>query len=108
MNASGSINAAYAAFFKEAPEHSQAWMAMVRALGSASALDEKTQAIAYLSVLAALRMENGIPFHVAHARALGVTRNEVISAILLGLPAAGNAVTQVLPVALKTYDEARG
>lgn len=47
-------------------------------------------------------------FHVAHAKSLGVTRAQVVSAILLGLPAAGNAVTQVLPIALKTFDETPG
>ena len=77
---------------------------MVQAISTASALDEKTQAIAYLSVLAALRMESGIPFHVTHAKQLGVTREEVISAILVGLPAAGHAVTQVLPKAIETFD----
>lgn len=34
----------------------------------------------------------------------GATREEVISAILLGLPAAGNAVTACLPAALSAYD----
>jgi len=30
----------------------------------------------------------------------------VVSAILIGLPAAGNGVTQALPAALAAYDEA--
>jgi alkylhydroperoxidase/carboxymuconolactone decarboxylase family protein YurZ len=47
-----------------------------------------------------------VPFHVAHAKAAGATREEVISAVLLGLPAAGNQVTQALPAALAAYDEA--
>ena len=104
MSTSGQISPAFAAFFAEAPQHAQAWMEMVKGMAAASALDEKTQAIAYLSVLAALRMESGIPFHVAHAKQLGVTREEIISAILLGMPAAGHAVTQVLPKALEAFD----
>ena len=104
MTASGQISPAFAAFFAEAPRHSRAWMDMVKGMAAASVLDEKTQAIAYLSVLAALRMESGIPFHVAHAKQLGITREEIISAILLGLPAAGHAVTQVLPKALEAFD----
>jgi alkylhydroperoxidase/carboxymuconolactone decarboxylase family protein YurZ len=36
---------------------------------------------------------------------LGATRGEVISAILVGLPAAGNAVTQMLPAVLRAYDD---
>jgi alkylhydroperoxidase/carboxymuconolactone decarboxylase family protein YurZ len=41
---------------------------------------------------------------VAHAKEVGASREEIISAILVGLPAAGNAVTQVLPSALRAYD----
>jgi alkylhydroperoxidase/carboxymuconolactone decarboxylase family protein YurZ len=55
-------------------------------------------------VLAALRIESGVPFHVKSAKQAGASRAEIISAILIGLPAAGNVVTQVLPVALATYD----
>ena len=32
-------------------------------------------------------------------------KNTVISAILVGLPAAGHSVTQVLPAAIAAYDE---
>ncbi len=46
------------------------------------------------------------PSHVQAAKQAGASRQEVISAILIGLPAAGNAVTQVLPTALATYDAA--
>ena len=100
------VSDAFQAFLHEAPAHAQAWMGGVQGLSAASALDEKTGALAYLAVLAALRLENGVPFHVAHAKAAGATREEVISAVLLGLPAAGNQVTQVLPAALSAYDEA--
>jgi alkylhydroperoxidase/carboxymuconolactone decarboxylase family protein YurZ len=89
----------------EGPKHAQAWMNAVRDLAAANALDEKTGALAYLAVLAAMRLESGVPFHVAHARQAGASRDEVISAILIGLPAAGNAVIQVLPAALRAYDQ---
>ena len=49
-------------------------------------------------------MESGIPFHVKEAKKAGATRQEVISAILIGLPAAGLAVTQALPAAVAAYD----
>lgn len=98
------ISDAFSAFGTEAPEHAQAWMAMVQSLPGASALDIKTQHIAYLSVLAALGRGNGIPFHVSLAKKAGVTREEVISAILVGLPATGNLVTEVLPAAIEAYD----
>jgi AhpD family alkylhydroperoxidase len=99
------ISNAFLTFMNEAPQHAQAWGAMVQALDKASALDKKTEELAYLAVLAALRMESGIPFHVQTARAAGASRNEVISAILVGLPAAGHGVTQCLPAALAAYDE---
>lgn len=99
-----SISTAFQAFQKEAPQHAQAWGGMVQGLAEASALDRKTSTLAYLAVLAALRMESGIPFHVQMARRLGASREEVISAILVGLPAAGHSVTQVLPAAIAAYD----
>ena len=77
---------------------------MVQGLASASVLDSKTAALAYLAVLAALRLESGVPFHVQQAKQRGVSREEVISAILVGLPAAGHGVTQVLPAAIAAFD----
>ncbi len=98
------ISNAFRAFIGEAPQHAQAWNEAVQSLASASALDGKTRALAYLAVLAALRLESGIPFHVQAAREAGASREEVISAVLLGLPAAGLGVTQVLPAAIAAYD----
>jgi alkylhydroperoxidase/carboxymuconolactone decarboxylase family protein YurZ len=99
-----SVSNAFQTFMKEAPQHAQAWGEVVQKLDQASALDKKTEELAYLAVLAALRMEGGIPFHVKTAKQAGATRQEVISAILVGLPAAGHAVTQVLPAAITAYD----
>lgn len=99
------VSDAFQAFMKEGPQHAQAWMSAVQGLSKASALDEKTRALAYLAVLAALRLESGVPFHVVHAKEVGASREEIISAILVGLPAAGHVVTQVLPAALRAYDQ---
>lgn len=98
------VSNAFLTFMKEAPQQAQAWGAMVQGLAGASALDKKTSALAYLAVLAALRLESGIPFHVQAAKQAGASRDEVISAILVGLPAAGHVVTQVLPLAVSAYD----
>lgn len=98
------ISKAFQTFLSEAPAHAQAWGTAIQGLAGASALDAKTGALAYLSVLAALRIESGVPFHVKAARQAGATREEVISAILVGLPAAGHQVTQVLPAAVAAYD----
>lgn len=98
------LSKAFQAFVAEAPEQSQAWMAAVQKLDAACALDKKTERLAYLAVLAALRLESGVPFHVKLAKEAGASREEVISAILVGLPAAGHAVTQALPSALEAFD----
>ena len=83
---STSISKAFQVFMTDAPQHAQAWGGMVQGLVSASALDGKTAALAYLAVLAALRLESGVPFHVQQAKQRGAARDEVISAILVGLP----------------------
>ena len=98
------VSNAFQTFMREAPQHAQAWGGMVQGLANASALDKKTAALAYLAVLAALRLESGIPFHVQTAKQLGATREEIVSAILVGLPAAGHGVTQVLPAAIAAFD----
>jgi alkylhydroperoxidase/carboxymuconolactone decarboxylase family protein YurZ len=98
------VSSAFQAFMTEAPDHAQVWSTMVQGLAGASALDKKTAALTYLAVLAALRMESGVPFHVQIAKQLGASRDEIVSAVLIGLPAAGHVVTQVLPIALRTYD----
>ena len=91
-------------FMSQASGHAEAWMGAVHGLDAASALDKKTEELAYLAVLAALRLESGVPLHVQLAKEAGATREEIISAILVGLPAADQGVTQVLPTALATYD----
>jgi alkylhydroperoxidase/carboxymuconolactone decarboxylase family protein YurZ len=98
------ISDAFKAFMTDAPDHAKAWGVMVQSVAQASVLDAKTSALSYLAVLAVLRMPGGIAFHVTAAKQAGATREEVISAILVGLPAAGHVVTQVLPAALAAYD----
>jgi AhpD family alkylhydroperoxidase len=99
------ISSAFMAFSTEAPSHAGAWAEMVQSLAKASALDPKTASLAYLAVLAALGLGSGIPFHVKEAKKAGATREEIISALLIGLPAAGHRATQVLPAALNAFDE---
>ena len=95
---------AFQMFMTDAPKRSQAWMTAIQGLDNASALDNKTEELAYLAVMAALRLESGVPFHTQMAKQAGASRDEVISVILVGLPAAGNGATQVLPAALAAYD----
>ena len=71
------ISKAFQAFASEAPQHAQAWGSMAQGLAAASALDKKTSALAYLAVLAAMRLESGIPFHVKVAKQAGATRVQI-------------------------------
>lgn len=99
------VSEGYKMFTNEAEGHSDAWSGMIAGLAEASSLDPKTQSLAYLAVLAAQRIESGVAFHVKAAKKQGASREEVISAVLVGLPAAGNVVTQVLPAAVEAFDE---
>lgn len=98
------VSNAFETFSKEASEAQKAWMEAIQKLDSASALDHKTEELAYISVLAAVRLESGLPFHVKMAKSNGATRAEIISSILVGLPAVGNVVIQSLPIALEAFD----
>ena len=99
------VSNAFALFATEAPAQQQAWSVAVQELGAASALDEKTAALAYIAVMAAARLDSGLPFHVKMAKMKGASREEVISAVLVGLPAVGNVVTAALPAVIAAYDE---
>lgn len=99
-----SVSKAFSVFMQQAPAHAEAWMQVAKSLDAASVLDKKTEELAYLAVLAATGNHSGIPFHVLSAKAGGASRQEVLSAILIGLPAAGAVVIGALPVALEAYD----
>ena len=92
-------------FMREGGAVSIAFMEMVTKASEASALDRKASELSYIAVLAAVRMTGGLAFHVKSAKKLGATRDEVKSAILVGLPAVGLAVIEALPQALQSYDE---
>lgn len=98
------VSSAFNYFMTDAPEFARAWGSVIQDLAKASALDDKTRELAYLAVLASLNRVSGIPFHVVSLKEKGATRDEVISAILLGLPAAGHIVTQALPAAIEAFD----
>lgn len=108
MNETAGVSASFSVFLAQAPSHAGAWMDAVRGLDAACALDAKTRSLAYLAVLAALGREGGVPFHAAEARRAGASRAEVTSAVLIGLPAAGNGVIAALPAALGVFDPDRG
>lgn len=99
------ISNSFETFAKEAPEYQQAFNELIHSWGENSVLDDKTQHLAYLAVLAATGKTGGLPFHVMLAKKAGATRQEVISTIMIGLPAVGNEVINALPAALEAYDK---
>jgi alkylhydroperoxidase/carboxymuconolactone decarboxylase family protein YurZ len=99
-----SVSRVFSVFMEEAPAQAQAWFQTVKALDAASALDKKTGELAYLAVLAASGHVSGVPFHVLSAKSAGASRQEILSAILVGLPAVGVTVLSSLPVALAAFD----
>ena len=94
----------FVAFMQECPDVNKAFMEAVMKYDAASALDKKTEELSYIAVLAATRLVGGLPFHVQTAKARGATREEIKSAVLVGLPAVGLTVLDALPVALAAYD----
>lgn len=92
-------------FMQESGSAGKAYMEMVMKNSEASSLDKKTAELAYIGVLSAIRMFGGMPFHVKSAKEAGASREEVKSAVLVGLPAVGLAVTEALPIAMQSYDE---
>lgn len=100
------VSNSFQVFMAESGATGTAFMEMVMKMANASALDSKTDELAYIAVLSAVRMTGGLPFHVKSAKKLGATREEIKSAVLVGMPAVGLAVTEALPIALQSYDEA--
>ncbi len=99
------VSNGFQVFMTESGPVGAAYMEAVSKISEASALDQKTAELAYISVLCAARMAGGLPFHVLSAKKLGATREEIKSAVLVGLPAVGLAVIEALPIALASYDE---
>ena len=93
------VSNGFMTFGQEAPETATAFGGLVDALGAESALDEKTQHLAYLAVLAATGELGGIAFHAGLAGKVGASRAEILSATLVGLPAVGLRVLDALAVA---------
>lgn len=94
----------YKLFLQETNGVGQDFMNTVIKSSESSALDRKTQELAYIAVLTALRMTGGIDFHVKSAKELGATKEEVKSAVLVALPAVGIGILDALEATLNSYD----
>lgn len=83
-------------FMKETNGVGEAFLNAVMLEAKVSALDAKTQELAYISVLVALKMYQGLPFHIQHAKECGATKEEVKSAMLVPMPMLGLQVAEAL------------
>lgn len=95
----------YMHVYAQAGETGEAYLDMVLKEAETSAFDPKTHELAYLAVLVAIGLEQGIVMHVKEAKKLGATREEIKSAALVALPAVGFPAIMGLRTALKSYDE---
>ena len=91
-------------FMKETGEVGKEYINMIMQQEKSSALDRKTHELAYISVLSATKIMGGLVYHVKSAKKLGASRDEVKSAILVGLPAVGLNIIDPLEAALEAYD----
>ena len=78
-------------------------MSTVMKISEVSELEPKTHELAYISVLAALQMLSGLPFHVKQAKELGASIEEVKSAVLVGTPIVGLRISTPFAIAINSY-----
>ncbi|WP_243345467.1 carboxymuconolactone decarboxylase family protein [Parabacteroides sp. FAFU027] len=94
-------------FQKEAPEVAEAFNGLIEALKSTSGLDARTKQLVYIGIKAAMGDTTAVYYHVAMAKQLGATRDEIKDTILITLSVCGlKGVASCLPVALEVYDKA--
>ncbi len=92
-------------FEKEAPEVAKAFDQLIDALKKNSGVDPKTKQLIYIGIKSAMGDAKAIYYHVAMAKELGATREEIKDSILISLSVCGlNGVVSCLPVALAVYD----
>ncbi len=92
-------------FYKEAPEVATAFDGLIDALKATNGVDGKTKQLIYIALKATNADVTAITFHVAMAKQLGATREEVRDAILITLTTCGLAgVASCLPKAMEIYD----
>lgn len=68
-------------------------------------LDRKTNELALIAVLSATGVIDGVENHAKIAKEMGITRAELESAVLIGLPIVGAPLSEAYKTALHSYDE---
>ncbi|MDR1294891.1 MAG: carboxymuconolactone decarboxylase family protein [Bifidobacteriaceae bacterium] len=83
------VSNGFALFTRQFPKTAEAHMAFVQTKAAESALDPKTNHLAYIAVLSSAGMTGGLDFHVYLAKQAGATDAEIKSATLVGMQAVG-------------------
>jgi 4-carboxymuconolactone decarboxylase len=76
-------------FREENPEITAAYEKLGDTVHRSGPLDERTRALVKISLVAGAGLEGAVHAHVRKALARGVTRDEIIHAIVLALPTLG-------------------
>jgi alkylhydroperoxidase/carboxymuconolactone decarboxylase family protein YurZ len=92
-------------FMTETDGVGKAFLDSIMLLSEKSSLEPKVHELAYISVLVASRMYEGLDFHIHHALELGATKEEVKSAVLLPMPIIGLQVADALPYMVKLFED---
>jgi alkylhydroperoxidase/carboxymuconolactone decarboxylase family protein YurZ len=93
-------------FQKEAPEVAKAFDGLIEALKNTKGLDPKTKQLIYIGIKSSMGDTTAIYFHVAMAKKLGASREEIRDTILITLSVCGlKGVASCLPTALEVYDK---
>jgi len=93
-------------FQQEAPEVAGAFNGLIEALKNTTGLDAKTKQLVYIGIKATMGDTLAIYYHVAMAKKLGASRDEIRDTILITLSVCGlKGVASCLPTALEVYDK---
>jgi AhpD family alkylhydroperoxidase len=91
---------------EERPDVAEALSSFVSTLMAQPALDEKVKQLIYVGIATAVDHTRGVEVHARRARDLGATREEILEAMLLSIPAAGLAgISKCLAVAMAAIEE---
>ena len=94
---------------REAGPVAEAFRAMTKVIDESSPLDVRTKELILLGIFTANRALRGIDTHVRIAVENGVSRKEIVSAIVYAMPIVGiTNVTLCLEKALQVVDETNG
>ena len=92
---------------EEAPDAAKAFFNLADYLRDNAGLDEKTFQLIYIAIKTSVGEAGAVAAHAAYAKEAGVTREEVLGAVLITLMTNGvHGIQSCLIPALEAYDNA--